>query len=70
MVGFLTSLGQLDTDITVGAVAIFRIVTIVFPAVLGALVYFFFWRGEEEVEGHRQPSESVMEASHASSPDL
>ena len=70
MVGFLTSLGQLDTDITVGAVAIFRMVTIVFPAALGAVVYFFFWRGEEEVEGHRQPAESVMEASHASSPDL
>lgn len=70
MVGFLSSLGGLDTNITVGAVAIFRIVTIVIPAVLGALVYFFFWRGEEEVEEQHQPVDSVMEASHASSPDL
>jgi uncharacterized protein (TIRG00374 family) len=70
MVGFLTSLAQLDTDTTVGAVAIFRIVTIVFPAALGALVYFFAWGGEEEVDGRSPSSKSSMEASHASSPDL
>ena len=49
MVGFLTSNAQLNTNTTVAAVAIFRIVVIVVPAVLGAIVYYLFWKGEDEV---------------------
>lgn len=48
MVGFLNGMGGLNTDTTVAAVAIFRIVTIVFPAAIGAVVYFLGWRGEDE----------------------
>lgn len=71
MVGFLSSLAQLDTDTTVGAVAIFRIVTIVFPAAIGALVYFLFWRGEGELdEGRSQLVATSTEATHAGSSDL
>ena len=49
MVGFLVSTWQLDAEKTAAAVAIFRIGTIFFEALLGALVYFFAWHGEEEV---------------------
>lgn len=55
MVGFLTNTAQLNTNTTVAAVAIFRIVTIVVPAVLGAIIYYFFWKGEEEVDGRTAP---------------
>lgn len=48
MVSFLTATAQLNTSSTVAAVAIFRIFSIVVPAVLGAFVYFFFWKGEDE----------------------
>lgn len=50
MVGFLNATAQINTDIAVAAVAIFRIVAIVLPAALGAVVYFLFWHGEDEVE--------------------
>jgi uncharacterized protein (TIRG00374 family) len=49
MVGFLASSFQLDPDTTTAAVSIFRIATIVYEALLGAVVYFFAWRGEDEV---------------------
>ena len=68
MVGFLTAMGQLDTNTTVAAVAIFRIVTIVFPALLGALVYFFWWRGEEEVAEDVEQTESPKEKETDASP--
>lgn len=70
MVGFLTAMGQLETNATVAAVAIFRIVTIVFPALLGALVYFFWWRGEEEVgeDVEQTETESHKEKERDASP--
>jgi uncharacterized protein (TIRG00374 family) len=48
MVGFLASSAGIDPDIGLAATAIFRIATVFFQALLGALVYFFAWRGEEE----------------------
>jgi uncharacterized protein (TIRG00374 family) len=67
MVGFLTATAQINTDVAVAAVAIYRIVTIVFPALLGALVYFLFWRGEEEIQTSQA---TKLEPSHAGNPDL
>jgi uncharacterized protein (TIRG00374 family) len=58
MVGFLTATAQLNTGITVAAVAIFRIVSIVIPAAIGALVYFFIWKGNDEVNGSEEQSPS------------
>jgi hypothetical protein len=37
-----------DPDTGLAATAIFRIATVFFQALLGALVYFFAWRGEKE----------------------
>ncbi len=58
MVGFLTGIGQVDGEVAVLAVAVFRIITIVFPVVLGALVYFFSWRGEVETAAANRPKEN------------
>jgi uncharacterized protein (TIRG00374 family) len=48
MVGFLSSSAGVDADTGLAATAIFRIATVFFQALLGALVYFFAWRGENE----------------------
>lgn len=48
MVGFLSSSAGVDADTGLAATAIFRIATVFFQALLGALVYFFAWRGEKE----------------------
>jgi uncharacterized protein (TIRG00374 family) len=48
MVGFLSSSAAVDPDTGLAATAIFRIATVFFQALLGALVYFFAWRGEKE----------------------
>ncbi len=48
MVGFLASSSGVDLDIGLAATAIFRIATVFFQALLGAFVYFFAWRGENE----------------------
>ncbi|HSL27891.1 MAG TPA: lysylphosphatidylglycerol synthase transmembrane domain-containing protein [Anaerolineales bacterium] len=48
MVGFLSSSAGVDPDTGLAATAIFRIGTVFFQALLGALVYFFAWRGERE----------------------
>ena len=48
MVGFLSSAAGIDPDTGLAATAIFRIATVFFQALLGALVYFFAWRGEKE----------------------
>lgn len=48
MVGFLTSTAQLGVETAVAAVAIFRVLIIVLPAVIGALVYLFLWKGGDE----------------------
>jgi uncharacterized protein (TIRG00374 family) len=48
MVGFLSSSAGVDPNTALAAAAIFRIATVFFQALLGALVYFFAWRGEKE----------------------
>jgi uncharacterized protein (TIRG00374 family) len=48
MVGFLSSSAGIDPDTALAAAAIFRLATAFFQALLGALVYFFAWRGEAE----------------------
>jgi uncharacterized protein (TIRG00374 family) len=55
MVGFLSSSTGVDPDTGLAATAIFRIATVFFQALLGALVYFFAWRGEKEKS---QPAQS------------
>lgn len=49
MVGFLRTTSELSTYPAFAAVAIFRIAALLFPALMGALVYFFAWRGEKEL---------------------
>lgn len=48
MVGFLASTTQAGPNQLTAAVAIFRIGTIFFQALLGAVVYFAWWDGSEE----------------------
>ena len=48
MVGFLTGFSELDTGTATAATIIFRIGTAFFRALLGALIYWFGWRGEAE----------------------
>lgn len=48
MVGLITNLSDVDSDTATAAVALFRVATIVFQAVLGAIFYAFFWHGENE----------------------
>jgi uncharacterized protein (TIRG00374 family) len=50
MVGFLASASQAGPNRLAAAVAIFRIGTVFFPALLGAIVYFTIWKGSEERE--------------------
>jgi uncharacterized protein (TIRG00374 family) len=54
MVGFLSSSAGVDPDTGLAAAAIFRIATVFFQALLGALVYFFAWRGEKEKSRTKQ----------------
>ncbi len=49
MVGFLTTASDAGANELAAAVAIFRIGTIFFQALIGAVVYYAFWRGEEEM---------------------
>jgi len=48
MVGVLVSVATLSPDTATAVVIIFRIATIFFQALLGAMVYFFLWRGRKE----------------------
>lgn len=48
MVGLLVSTSNLEINTAAAAVAIFRVATILFQAVLGLPVYFFFWQGQDE----------------------
>lgn len=48
MIGLLTSAASLDANTAAAAVAIFRITTVLFHALLGALVFFLFWRGDKK----------------------
>ncbi len=67
MVGFLTTTAQINPDTAVAAVAIFRIVTIFYPILIGAIVYFLFWRGERESATNQ---ETKLEVSRASNIDF
>jgi uncharacterized protein (TIRG00374 family) len=49
MVGFLASTAQANLNQLAAAVAIFRLATVFFQAMLGAIVYFIFWDGLEEL---------------------
>jgi uncharacterized protein (TIRG00374 family) len=46
MIGLLASTARIDPDIAAAAAAIFRIGTVFFQALLGALVYFLIWQRE------------------------
>jgi len=48
MVGFLSSLAEIDVDAAAAVAAIFRVSTVFFQALLGVLVYFLAWKGENE----------------------
>lgn len=66
MVGFLATSAGIATEAAVAGVAIFRIAAIFVPIIFGAVVYFFFWRGEGEVRS----KEPEVETAHASHPDI
>ncbi|CAN5877089.1 hypothetical protein BH24DEI2_BH24DEI2_01560 [soil metagenome] len=59
MVGFLASTSNLDPDTATAAVALFRIATVLFEALLGALVYSFAWRGEAEPQAQPLSADDV-----------
>jgi len=50
MTGFLISISDIGPNTAIAAVAIFRVATIFFAALIGGLVYFFGWNGERELE--------------------
>lgn len=52
MVGFLTATSQANANQVAAAVAIFRIGTIFFQALLGAVVYYTAWQGAKEVSAN------------------
>lgn len=70
MVGFLTATSGINSNQTTAAVSIFRIITIVYPAFLGMIVYFIFWRGDEEGKQASTQTEQSEEPIHASQPDF
>ena len=49
MVGYLVLFSSITPDVAAAAVAVFRVAAVFLQAVFGALVYFFFWRGEREL---------------------
>jgi uncharacterized protein (TIRG00374 family) len=51
MVGFLASTAGIDADIAAVAAAVFRVGTVFFQALLGALVYFFGLEGRGRESG-------------------
>ncbi|MEZ4617558.1 MAG: hypothetical protein R2867_18875 [Caldilineaceae bacterium] len=48
MVGVLVSVAAMSSHTATAVVIIYRIATILFQALFGALVYFFVWRGSAE----------------------
>lgn len=50
MVGILSTYGAVSVSLATAAVVIFRITTVLFDALLGALVYVLAWRGERELQ--------------------
>ena len=57
MVGFLVSISDITSGTAAAAVAVFRIGTIVFEVLVGAIVYFFVWRGEKEADEAKRAAE-------------
>lgn len=55
MVGLLVSTTGISGSVALAAVAIFRVSTTFWQAVMGTLVYIFAWRGEEEQRLIPQP---------------
>lgn len=51
MVGVLVAGSELTPAVAFAAVALFRVATVLFDALLGTLVFFFAWRGEREAAG-------------------
>jgi uncharacterized membrane protein YbhN (UPF0104 family) len=49
MVGVLSSYGGINPNTATASVAIFRLATVIFPSLLGVLVYLLAWRGEKEL---------------------
>lgn len=66
MVTFLTETAGVNTDTTVAAVVIFRLAVVVFPALLGAVVYYLFWEGDEEGGDRAPESETQLTQEQAS----
>lgn len=48
MIGLLTQASEIGLNEAAAAVALFRVGTTLFGALLGTLVYFFLWKGESE----------------------
>lgn len=55
-----------DSNTAVAGVAIFRITGIFFPILVGAIVYFLFWRGTEEPQSRK----GKLETARASNADI
>jgi uncharacterized protein (TIRG00374 family) len=55
MVGFLISISEISSATAAAAVAVFRVGTIVFEVLVGAVIYFFVWRGEKEADEASMP---------------
>lgn len=66
MVTFLTGTAGTNTDTTVAAVVIFRLAVVVLPALLGAIVYYLLWNGEEEAGGRSPEAEGALSQEQAS----
>ena len=49
MVGYLAATAHVSPEAAAASITIFRITTILFQAILGAVVYFFAWQGEKEI---------------------
>ena len=60
MVGFLASTTQANVNQLAAAVAIFRLATVFFQAMLGAAVYFILWDGPKELN-RESPSQTVAQ---------
>lgn len=59
MVGFLAAAALLDANTAAAVVALFRVVMIFLPVVVGAVVYFLVWRGAREATVQSQPVASL-----------
>jgi uncharacterized protein (TIRG00374 family) len=65
MVGFFASVGM-DPELALAVTAIFRIVIVIFQAALGAMIYFFFWKGGRSQAP--EPRAAAKDKKHAGEP--